>query len=60
MAYIGDETAVCERCIKIDIQIERYRQIAKMISDEITLDGIDSTIADLEAQKLALHPTSER
>jgi hypothetical protein len=48
---------MCERCVKIDIQIKRYRQIAKMINDEITLGGIDTTVVGLEAEKQALHPT---
>jgi hypothetical protein len=51
---------MCERCVKIDIQIKRYRQIAKMINDEITLGGIDTTVVGLEAEKLALHPKPDQ
>jgi hypothetical protein len=40
--------------------VERYRQIAKMINDEITLDGIAATIAGLEVEKQALHPKPEQ
>jgi hypothetical protein len=47
---------MCKRCGEIEIQIERFRRIAKMINDEATLDGIDTTIAGLEVQKLGLHP----
>ena len=72
MASIGDEIAgtrsrpysrghtMCGRCDEIDNQIERYNRIAKMISDEATLDGISTTITGLEAQKLALHPKPEQ
>jgi hypothetical protein len=37
--------------------VQRYRQIAKTINDEITLDGIAAIIAGLEVEKQALHPT---
>jgi hypothetical protein len=45
-----------ERCGEIDIKIERHRRWAKMITDKATLQAIDTIIADLEVQKLALYP----
>jgi hypothetical protein len=51
---------MCERCIEIDIKIERYSRMAKMINDETALHAIDTLVADLEAQKSALHPSTER
>jgi hypothetical protein len=51
---------MCRRCGEIDIQIERFRRIAKMINDETTLDGIDTTIAGLEVQKSVLHLKQEQ
>jgi hypothetical protein len=51
---------MCERCDEIDIKIERYNRMAKMINDEATLQAVDMNIADLEAQKLALHLKQEQ
>jgi hypothetical protein len=71
VAYIGDEIAecdpaishrkgvMCERCIEIDIKIERYSRMAKMINDKTALQAIDTLVAGLEAQKLALHPNPD-
>jgi hypothetical protein len=60
VAYIGDEIAgprvVCERCNEIDNKIERYKRMAKMINDRAALQAIDTIVADLEAQRLTLHP----
>jgi hypothetical protein len=51
---------MCERCTEIEIKAERHRLIAKMITDTATLQAIDTILADLEAQKLALHPKPEQ
>jgi hypothetical protein len=51
---------MCERCIEIDIKIERYSRMAKMINDKTTLHAIDTLVAALEVRKLALHPNPER
>jgi len=45
-----------EKCVEIDKTIERYRRILCSIGDEITVDRTKQMIADLEAQKVALHP----
>jgi hypothetical protein len=42
--------------VEIDKKIERYRNILRSIRDEATVDGAEKLIADLEAQKAALHP----
>lgn len=47
---------MCEKCVEIDKKIERYRNILRSIRDEATVDGTMKLIADLEAQKAALHP----
>jgi hypothetical protein len=51
--------AMCEHCPETDIRIEGHRWMAKMITDEAALSAIDTINADLEAQKLALHPKPE-
>jgi hypothetical protein len=48
--------AMCEKCVEIDKTIERYRVIILSIGDPITIDRAKELIADLEAQKVDLHP----
>jgi len=48
---------MCEKCIEIDRRIERLKFIATRITDQQTLDGAAKLVAELEAQKAALHPT---
>ena len=47
---------MCEECKPIDERIERYRRLAKGINDPQTIDVIARMVAELEAQKKALHP----
>lgn len=47
---------MCEKCIEIDKNIERYRRIQRTIADQVTVDRTKELIAELEAQKAALHP----
>jgi len=47
---------MCEKCVEIDERIERYRRLLLAIGDEITVQRAKELIADLEAQKIALHP----
>jgi hypothetical protein len=50
---------VCTHCDEIDERIARYRDLAKHVSDKAAVESIDRLIADLEAKKLAWHPTPE-
>jgi hypothetical protein len=50
------ELLMCEKCIEIDKNIERYRRIQLSISDQVTVDRTKELIAELVAQKAALHP----
>ena len=47
---------MCDKCVEIDEKIRRYQNIARSITDQPTIDGTKRLIADLEAQKAALHP----
>lgn len=47
---------MCDKCIEIDMKIERYQRILHAIGDQITIDRTKELIAALEAQKAALHP----
>jgi hypothetical protein len=48
--------SMCEKCVEIDQTIERYRKIQRSIGDPVTIDRAKELIAELEAQKVALHP----
>jgi hypothetical protein len=50
---------MCEKCIQTDRRIEGYERTAAGISDQSTIDLINEIIADLRAQKIALHPDRE-
>jgi hypothetical protein len=47
---------MCEKCVEIDKNIERYRKIQRSIGDQVTVDRTKELIAELEDQKAALHP----
>ena len=47
---------MCDKCVEHDKKIERYRRGSSSINDQLTIDGLKKLIADLEAQKAALHP----
>jgi hypothetical protein len=46
---------MCEKCAKIDILIERFRQVKRSISDQLTIDRAQNVIFELEGMKAALH-----
>lgn len=50
---------MCEKCVEIDDGIERYRRLLLSIADKVTVNRAREVIADLEAQKVALHPEPE-
>jgi hypothetical protein len=52
----ADGLTMCEKCVEIDNTIERYRKIKRSIGDQVTVDRTKELIAELKAQKIALHP----
>ena len=51
---------MCDKCEQLDKKIGHYRKLLLGIGDQLTVDGIKSLIADLRAQKAALHPEQEQ
>jgi len=47
---------MCEKCEAIDQKIEQYIQIARVITDQLTLVGIKAMVADLTAKRVGMHP----
>ena len=50
---------MCEKCVEIDNKIKRYRDLLRSITDQPMVEGTRALIADLEAQKAALHPEQD-
>lgn len=51
---------MCDKCAELDETLRRYRRISDSINDQLTIDRIKVVIADLEAQKVALHPEQKK
>lgn len=51
---------MCEKCVEIDKRTERYRRLLLGVGDQVTVDRAKELIADLEAQKIALHPEKKQ
>jgi hypothetical protein len=50
---------MCERCVELDAKIDHHQKLARMITDQRTLDGIAKVIEEANAEKAALHPEQE-
>jgi hypothetical protein len=50
---------MCKKCVEIDANMARYLSLRGAIGDKPTKEGIDRLIADLESQKIKLHPKSK-
>jgi hypothetical protein len=46
---------MCEQCVEIDRTIERYRQVQRSISNELTIDRAKEVIVELELKKSEIH-----
>ena len=46
---------MCDECIELGKKIDHYRTICARISDEKTVEAVRKLIAEMEAQKAALH-----
>jgi hypothetical protein len=49
---------MCGKRVEIDGKIEHYRLLASRLTDQPTIDGIKELIERMQAQKLALHPST--
>jgi hypothetical protein len=51
---------MCDKCEQLDRRIEHYQKLLLGVGDQLTVDRIKSLIADLRAQKAAIHPEPEQ
>lgn len=47
---------MCQKCVAIDVRIERYRWLVTQLRDERTLSAIELQIRTLETRKATFHP----
>ena len=50
---------MCEKCVELDGKIEHYQYLARMVTDQPTLDAIQKLVEQLKADKVALHPEQQ-
>jgi len=50
---------MCNECAELDEKIARYRQIVERVLDTHFSEGVARLIAEVEAQKAALHPEQQ-
>ena len=46
---------MCEKCVAIDGKIEHYQNLSALVTDQRTVEAIKQLIAQMEAEKQALH-----
>ena len=47
---------MCDACDELDEKIEHCKKVRSAMTDQLTIERIKALIAELEAQKAALHP----
>jgi hypothetical protein len=47
---------MCDKCKSLDRDIESSRRLQKIVDDPVAIALVAEAIADLEADKVALHP----
>ena len=56
----SNELPMCDKCAKLDKKIEHYETILVSIGDRVTVDRLMAIVANLRAQKAALHPEAKQ
>jgi hypothetical protein len=51
---------MCEKCTEIDTKIEHYQYLSRMVTDRLTVEGIEKVVEQMKAEKVALHPELQR
>jgi hypothetical protein len=51
---------MCDKCAKLDKKIEHYETMIVSIGDRVTVERLMAMVANLQAQKAALHPEQKR
>jgi hypothetical protein len=51
---------MCDKCAKLDKKIEHYETMLVSIGDRVTVERLMALVAELQAQKAALHPEQKQ
>jgi hypothetical protein len=51
---------MCDKCAQLDKKIEHYETMIVSLGDRVTVERLMAMVADLQAQKAALHPEPEQ
>ena len=51
---------MCDRCVELDAKIAHYRRLVSQLTDPLTTERAANLIAEIQAQKAALHPEQEQ
>lgn len=51
---------MCTKCNELDKRIARYSRLSGLVSDRFTIDRFDQVVAEIEAEKAALHPEQKK
>jgi len=51
---------MCDKCAPLDKKIEHYEKMIVSIGDRVTVERLMALVADLRAQKAALHPEQKQ
>jgi hypothetical protein len=55
-----EQVPMCDKCEKLDKKIEHYETMLVSIGDRATVERLTAMIADLQAQKVVLHPEQKQ
>ena len=51
---------MCDKCNELDKKIAHYAKLSASITDQLTVERLIAMIAEMEAQKTALHPEQKK
>jgi hypothetical protein len=51
---------MCEKCQELDEKIARYRRMSDDVDDKNVVALLSGFIADLESEKVGLHPVPDK
>ena len=53
-------TVMCQSCVEIDKQVERYRELLRSLTEQVEVERINQLIARLYADRVRLHRNPEQ
>ena len=57
---VVDCDSMCQSCVEIDKQVERYRELLRSLTEQVEVERINQLIARLYADRVRLHRNPEQ